>query len=305
MAVLVATVDGYHILTSAGQHHVALVGHRVSALTPGPAGTWIAVVDDHEIWQHGADGEWSVLATSERVLTCLVTVADVVYAGAVGPYLLVLDQGALAPVAGFDTMPGRDDWHPVGSAVHVRSLSATADGRVLLANVHVGGIARSEDGGRSWHPTIAVDADVHEVKAHPIDRDLVVAAAAVGVCVSRDGGKQWEIVDDGLHATYARAVAFDGDDVLVTVSDGPFASRSAIYRARLGDEKRGAVKLKRVSDGLPEWLAENVNTCCLYAGAGRVAAADGSGAVWVTNPDDGRWARAAEGLPRVNAVVVV
>ena len=306
MAVLVATIDGYHVLTSAGEHHVALVGHAVEALTPGPGGTWIAVVDSHEIWQHGDDGEWRPLASTDFDLTCLVTVGDVVFAGAVGAHVLRLgDDGTLQSLAGFDAAPGRDEWYPVGSAVEVRSVSVTADEQSLLANVHVGGIVRSDDGGHSWRPTIDVDADVHEVKAHPGTAEIVMAAAAVGLCVSRDGGRQWEVVDRGLHATYARAVAFDGDHVLVSVSDGPFTRGSAIYRGpvdRVGIEKTG---LERVRDGLPEWLDGNVDTRCLAAGSGRLALADGSGAVWVTGPAGGDWKLAAGGLPRVNAVVVV
>ena len=171
MAVLVATNDGYHVLTSAGEHRIALEGRRVEALTPGPAGTWIAIVDGHEIWQHGDDGEWSALARSELDLRCLVTVDDVVFAGAVGPWMLRLDgepggDAELTPLPGFEATPGRDEWHRVGPALEVRSLTATTDG-ALLANVHVGGIPRSHDAGRSWQPTIEVDADVHEVKAHP------------------------------------------------------------------------------------------------------------------------------------------
>ena len=170
MAVLVATVDGYHILSSSGEHRTALEGHRVEALSPGPRGTWIAVVDRHEIWQHGDDGKWSTLAATDLDLTCVVTVDGVVFAGAAGPRMLRLGDGpggdrVLAPLAGFDAVPGRDEWHQVGSPLEVRSLSATADGAALLANVHVGGILRSDDGGRSWHPTIDVDADVHEVQA--------------------------------------------------------------------------------------------------------------------------------------------
>jgi hypothetical protein len=303
MAVLVATADGYHVLTSSGEHHVALEGHRVEALSPGPAGSWIAVVDGHEIWQHGDDEQWRVLATSDFDLTCLVTARDVVFAGTVGPHMVRLDEdGALAPLEGFEVVPGRDEWHRVGSALEVRSLSATADAGSLLANVHVGGIVRSDDGGRSWEPTIDVEADVHEVKAHPKSNEVVMAAAAVGLCVSRDAGRHWEIVDDGLHATYARAVAFDGDDVLVSVSDGPFARRSAIYRARVAGGGRG---LKRVRDGLPEWLEGNVDTRCLGARAGRIALADGSGAVWVTTTAGGDWSLAALDLPGVTAVVVI
>ena len=307
MAVLVATVDGYRILTSSGEHHVALAGHRVEALTPGPAGTWIAAVDEHEIWQHGDDGQWSVLATSELELVSLVTAGDVVVAGTVGPHMLRIDdEGTLAPLAGFETVPGRDEWHQVGSALNVRSLSATADGAVLLANVHVGGIARSEDAGRSWHPTLAVDDDVHEVKAHPTHPEVVVAAAAVGLCVSRDAGRHWGLVVDGLHATYARAVAFDGDLVLISVSDGPFAKRSAIYCGRFdGRDGQERARLDRVSDGLPEWLDGNVDTRCLAAQGGRRVLADGSGSVWVLGSEASGWSLAASDLPRVTAVAVV
>jgi hypothetical protein len=310
MAVLVATIDGYHVLTSSGDHRVALEGHRVACLTPGPSGTWIAVVDDHEVWQHGADGAWTALARSEHDLTALVTVDDVVYAGTVGPTMVKLDSagagdGVLAALTDFDDVAGRDEWHQVGSSLQVRSLSATADGSALLANVHVGGIVRSTDRGGSWRPTIDVDADVHEVRAHPTAPDIVMAAAAVGLCVSRDAGRTWDVVVDGLHATYARAVVFDGDDVLVSVSDGPFARQSAIYRAPVAGVARGA-RLERVRGGLPEWLEGNVDTRCLGADAGRVALADGSGSVWARPPDpDAPWSLVARDLPPVRAVVVV
>ena len=217
MAVLVATVDGYHILTSSGEQRTALEGRRVEALSPGPQGTWIAVVDRHEIWQHAVDGTWSSLAVSDLELKGLVTVDDTVFAGAVGARMLRLGtDGVLATLPGFDAAPGRDEWHAVGTALVVRSLSATAgtgtDAPALLANVHVGGILRSADGGASWQPTIEVDADVHEVRAHPTMPGVVMAAAAVGVCVSRDGGRHFAVVDDGLHATYARAIAFVADE---------------------------------------------------------------------------------------------
>jgi hypothetical protein len=303
MAVLVATADGYHILSSSGEHHTALVGHRVDALTPGPAATWIAIVDRHEIWQHGDDGVWTPLASSDLELTSLTTASDIVFAGTVGPRLLKLEGTGLTPLPSFDAVPGREEWHPVGSPLVVRSLTSTADGAALLANVHVGGIVRSDDGGRSWHPTIEVDADVHEVRAHPTRADVVTAAAAVGLCVSRDRGRNWEVVVDGLHATYARAVAFDGDDVLVSASDGPFTRRSAIYR------RSGSGRLEREDNGLPEWLEGNVDTRCLAVANGRAALADGAGSMWVkpqsAGREIGRWNLAFEGLQGVTAVAVI
>src|SRR5207247_1448021 len=101
----------------------------------------------------------------------------------------------------------------------------------------------------------------------------------------------------GLHATYSRAIAFDGDDVLVSVSDGPFTRHSAIYRARVDASRPG---LTREGNGLPEWLDGNVDTRCLASSGGKLALADGSGAVWArTGP--GEWQRVADGLAGITA----
>ena len=62
-------------------------------------------------------------------------------------------------IRGFDEVPGRDTWYAgsavingqvVGPPLGIRSMSATADGSAILANVHVGGIPRSTDGGATW-----------------------------------------------------------------------------------------------------------------------------------------------------------
>ena len=85
----------------------------------------------------------------------------------------------------------------------IPSITATCDKAVLLANVHVGGVPRSTDGGVTWQPTLEIDKDVHQVCAHPTRPDVVIAAAAVGLCVSRDSGATWTVEQEGLHASYA------------------------------------------------------------------------------------------------------
>ena len=126
-----------------------------------------------------------------------------------------------------------------------------------------------------------------------------MAAASVGLCESVDAGATWATDTDGLHATYARAVAFDGESVLVSVSDGPFAAQSAIYRRPVAGGG-----LERVADGLPEWLAGNVDTACLATGRGQAALADGDGDVWArTDPASG-WRRLAGQLGSIHAVAV-
>jgi hypothetical protein len=299
MSVLVTTLDGYHIFTSSGKQLTSLQGHRVESFTPGLSGTFLAVVDRQEVWSHGRDGDWTPLAKAEATLTAVVAAGDTVFAGTDDARVLRLaSSGAFEALTGFDVVPGRDEWHRVGSPLQVRTMTATADGRAVLANVHVGGIPRSTDGGTSWHPTIAVDDDVHQVLAHPTRPEIVVAAAAVGLCRSHDGGATWASTTDGMDMTYARGVAIVGDDVVVTVSDGPRASRAAVYR---GPVDGGPVQ--PVTGGLGE-LHGNVDSRCIASDGRIVALADGDGAVWRSADGCEGFERIAEGLEGVTGVTV-
>ncbi|HEX2031316.1 MAG TPA: hypothetical protein VHL78_07960, partial [Actinomycetota bacterium] len=189
-------------------------------------------------------------------------------------------------------------WHtPWRGPPDTRSLSAGPDG-TLYANVHVGGILRSQD-GESWTPTIDIDADVHQVLAHPDRPDTVLAACAWGLAVSRDRGATWSIEYDGLHGRYCRAVAVAGDAVLVSASTGPFTDRAAVYRRALDADR----PFERCSDGLPEWFPANIDSHCLAASGDTVAFGTGDGRVFRSD-DRGRiWEEAASGLPPVRAVV--
>lgn len=299
MSVLVTTIDGYHIFTSSGKHLTSLDGHRVESFTPGPDGTFLAVIDRHEVWSHGSDGEWTPFAKAETTLTAVVAAGDAVFAGTDDARVLRLSgSGTFEALAGFDTVAGRDEWHQVGSPLQVRTMTATADAGAVLANVHVGGIPRSIDGGDTWQPTVAVDDDVHQVLAHPTRPEIVVAAASVGLCRSRDGGATWTSTTDGMDMTYARGVAIVGDDVVVTVSDGPRASRAAVYRAPVDG---GPVA--PVTGGLGE-LHGNVDSRCIASDGRVVALADGDGAVWRSAGGFEGFERIADGLDGVTGVTV-
>src|SRR5579859_6762140 len=140
MSVLVSTADGCHEFTSSGDHTVSLRGRSVAALTPGPSGEWMGIVDRRELCRRNADGTWTTLATTVVDLSALTTAGDVVFAGTVGAHMLRLrPDSELEPLPGFDTVTGRDHWHGVGGPIEVRSLTATVNGEALLANVHVGG----------------------------------------------------------------------------------------------------------------------------------------------------------------------
>jgi hypothetical protein len=84
---------------------------------------------------------------------------------------------------------------------------------------------------------------------------FVAAACAVGLCLSHDGGATWKLLAEGLDGTTLLAVAVVGDEALFSIQDGPFASRSQIWRWRNGSER-----VEPVRDGLPEWLEGKVDT---------------------------------------------
>jgi photosystem II stability/assembly factor-like uncharacterized protein len=167
-------------------------------------------------------------------------------------------------------------------------------------NVHVGGVARSRDRGRSWAPTLDIEEDVHQVLAHPTLGDVVLVAAAEGFGVSRDGGNTWQIVTDGLHAHYLRAVAVSDDTVLVSASTGPGGRRSALYRKRLDHDEA----FERCRDGLPTWFDANIDTACLAAAASVVVFGTEDGRVFQSLDGGARWEMRAKGLPSVTSVTL-
>ena len=120
----------------------------------------------------------------------------------------------------------------VGPPLGVSSMSATPDGIVVVAKVHVGGIQRSTDGGITWRPTIEVYSDVNEVRAYPAQPRILIAASAIGLCTRRDGGSTWSVEQESTHTTCCSAVAFSGDSIFIAASEEHFAARSAVYRGR-------------------------------------------------------------------------
>jgi hypothetical protein len=310
--VLVASwSDGLSVLAGGTRVH-ELAGRSVRWLTTDGRGGALAIVDARALEQRTAAGQWCTLGTSHCDLACCVLVGDTIFAGTDDARMLRVgvDGGELEELAGFGGVAGRETWYAgaievngelLGPPLGVRSISATADGAALLANVHVGGIARSTDGGATWHPTIEVDADVHEVRAHPTRPDVVIAAAARGLCVSRDGGATWQVTTDGLHAPYCSAVAFAGAHLLVAASTDHFATEGAIYRRELDSP----AALVPVGGGLPRWLQGITDTGNLAAHGDTLAVADRGGNLYVSADAGRSWALCAQDLQAPSSVLVL
>ena len=271
----------------------------------------LAIVGGHSLYRRDVGGEWSTLATSDLDLSCCTVCDGIVYVGSDDARMLRLSQrGRLEPLEGFSRTPGREKWyagtavidgHVVGPPLGVRSMTASCDGSALLANVHVGGIPRSVDGGATWQPTLDVESDVHEVVAHPARANVAIAASAVGLQLSNDGGASWTSERDGLHAPYCPAVAFLGDNILVFSSTDHFAAQAAIYTRAL--DKGGP--LQPIGGGLPRWIEGIADTGCIATRGDAAAVIDRGGNLYLSSDAGKTWSRKAERIPRPSGVLVL
>jgi hypothetical protein len=300
--ILVATGFGCRLFTSTGEGPPELAGRFVSALVREPGGACLAVVDKQEIWRRNATGAWSRVATAGIWLQSIVSAGGTVFGGAMeeAAMLRVLPSGEAERLKSFDHVAGRAQWFAGGPPLGVRALTATADSLVILAAVHVGGIPRSTDGGETWTPTIPIMFDVHEVCSLPALPNIVAAAAAVGLCVSRDRGENWKVLSEGLELTNSLAAAALPGEVLFSIQDGPFAKRSQVWRWRIGSEH-----LEQVRDGLPQWLEGKIDTAHIAAGDREAAVVDGGGNLWVSREGSSGWERVADDLPYAFGLLVL
>ena len=188
----------------------------------------------------------------------------------------------------------------LGPPLGIRSVAANSNGSILFANVHVGGIPRSVDGGRTWQRTLDINSDVHEVRAHSANPDMVIAASAVGLCISRDAGATWTIERDGLHASYCSAVAFSGNDILVSASADHFAAQGRIYRRSITPDG----SLVAVEGGMPAWTDGIVDTGCIAANGSFIAVADRAGNLYLSDDFGASWSCRSTRLPTPSSVLI-
>lgn len=276
-------------------------GRQVTALTTSDGIHWFAVVDQRSVRRGAPAAGWDGIAEhADGGITCVQETGAGVLAGTEGAHLLRLDGTTLEPMASFERAPGRADWYtPWGGPPAVRTLSEAAADGTLYVNVHVGGILRSRDAGRTWEPTIDIHTDVHQVLAHR-SSGLVFAACGVGgLATSADGADRWSIDTAGLHGKYCRALAVSGGTVLVSASTGPSGGRGALYRRNLSGGR-----FERCVTGLPEWFDGNIDTGWLVATDRRCLCAAPDGRVYESLDEGRSWTVVAEGLREVRAVIL-
>jgi hypothetical protein len=309
-SILVATWGSGLFSVTGGAVRQELADQSVRSLTADDHGRVLAIVGGHSLRRRSSDGEWTELAHSACDLACCVPVGDVVFVGTDDARALRVDpDGAQHWLTGLDAVAGRASWYAgtavidgkvIGPPLGIRSMAATCDDAVLLANVHVGGIPRSADGGRTWQPTIDIESDVHQVSAHAARSDIAAAASAAGLCVSRDAGATWTIEQEGLHALHCSAVALGNNDIFVSAATDQFAEQGAVYRRPID----GTGPLQPLGGGFPRWIAGVADTNCIATRAAVVAVIDRSGSLYVSTDDGRSWSNPSARLPSASSLCI-
>jgi hypothetical protein len=96
------------------------------------------------------------------------------------------------------------------------------------------------------------------------------------------------------------AVAFAGDDVLVSASLDHFAAQGAIYRRPVDGHR----PLVAVAGGLPEWIGGIADTGCIATHGSAVAIVDSSGNLYLSGDTGRSWSSQTSGFPPPSSVLI-
>jgi photosystem II stability/assembly factor-like uncharacterized protein len=303
MPYVAATADGLIRVDDRGRMKRLTDGDFVHVVPGEEDGGAVALDSQGQLWDIDDEGAAPYDELKEAQATCLLVDGHDVWVGAGPASLFRLKDDGFHRVETFERLPGHERWHtPWGAPAAVRSLDI-GDDETVWANVHVGGIARSRDGGATWTTTIDPDVDVHQVFVVPGRPDTVVAACGDGgLAMTTDMGATWTMSTAGLASTYCRAVAVAEDTILLSSQDDNRGGNTTLYRRPLDDADAPFVPC---AGGLPEKLPGSINTFMVVTFGEEAAVALPSGDLYISTDAGYAWRRLVGSLGDVRAVTIL
>jgi photosystem II stability/assembly factor-like uncharacterized protein len=274
-------------------------GAQCLAVDPADADVVFAGLRGGGVWRTRDAGEsWHDCALPDAdVFSLAVSAADgAVYAGTEPSRLFRSDDdgGSWRTLDALLELPSRPTWSfpPRPWTSHVRWIAPSPhDGELLLAGIELGGLMRSQDGGRSWqdHRPNA-QRDVHSLAWHTRAQGRAYEAGGGGAAFSRDAGESWQRADDGMDRHYTWSVAVDPEDPdrwYVSASTSPMRAhgdgdpQAGIFR------RDGADPWQRLAGGLPDPLPSM--PYALVFSDGRLFAGFRNGDLWGSGDGGDSW----------------
>jgi photosystem II stability/assembly factor-like uncharacterized protein len=258
------------------------------------------------------------------------------YAGTKPASLLASTDGgrSFARVDGLTDHPSRPDWNGGAAGLVLHTIVPDpADAAKLWVAISAAGVFATEDGGRTWerrnrlsnedahvhhdHPAAPQGGEtghcVHNMMRAPGGGDVLYQQNHHGVFRSRDGGRSWDDITEGLPSTFGFPIRVHPRDPMTIWTlplNGDSAGRyppeaaAAVWRSRDGGESWQAMR-----EGLPQ--RNCFFTVLRQAMAGDTQSPAGvyfgtnSGSVFASVDEGDSWAEVARHLPTVLSVEVL
>jgi hypothetical protein len=304
MPYMVATSDGLIQVDDRGRLKRLAEGSFIHVVPGEEDGEAVALDDQGQIWDIDDDGAAPYESFSEGGrATCLLVDGSDVWVGTDPAGVYRFSDGSFERQTGLDEMPGRDRWTtPWGAPAGVRSMDI-GDDETIWVNVHVGGVAKSNDSGRTWQPTVDMNVDVHQVFVVPGQPTTVVAACGEGgLAMTTDGGQSWSMSTDGLSSPYCRAVAVAEDTVLLSCQDDNRGGNTSLYRRPLDKPDEPFVTCR---GGLPERMPGSIDTFAVATFGEDAAVALPTGDLYISADAGYAWRRLVGSLGEVRAITIL
>jgi photosystem II stability/assembly factor-like uncharacterized protein len=289
-------------------------GARCLAVDPKDPDTLYAGTSDEGLFKSADSGRsWERLSgiAHSRITSVAISPVDgAVYAGTEPSSLFVSRDGGASwrELEGLKNLASAPTWSfpPRPWTSHVRSIAISfEDPDLIAAGIELGGVVRSEDGGKSWQDQRpGAYADCHSLSTHAAAPNTIYEAAGGGFAQSEDFGDNWAAADEGLEQRYVWGLAVDREDpALLYVSaatgagqaHGRGSSDAAIYR------RSGARRWEPVLEHLNEFpyalATDPERSGALYAGLG-------DGTILCSSDTGTSWTELAR-IPGLDALVVI